>query len=57
MAVSDADLLKMDPKLMTEDQYGIPAKQSADNVFLKDGQTFELHTGVHISRVGWHARN
>ena len=41
---------------MTEDFYGIRASQSGASIFMKYGMQFELHTGVHLNRVGWHQR-
>eukprot|EP00943_MAST-04B_sp_MAST-4B-sp1_P008755 g8755.t1 len=42
---------------MTEDFYGIRSKQTSASIFMKYGTKFELHTGVHLNRVGWHPRN
>ena len=42
---------------MTEDFYGIRASQSGASIFMKYGTQFELHTGVHLNRVGWHPKN
>ena len=42
---------------MTEDFFGIRAQQSAQDAFIKFGMEFELRTGVHLSKVGWHSKN
>ena len=42
---------------MTEDFYGIRANQSSGSIFMKYGTQFELHTGIHLNRVGWHPKN
>jgi hypothetical protein len=42
---------------MTEDFYGIRSKQTSASIFMKYGTQFELHTGVHLNRVGWHPKN
>ena len=42
---------------MTEDFYGIRANQSGASIFMKYGKHFELHTGIHLNRVGWHPKN
>ena len=42
---------------MTEDFFGIRAQQRAGDAFVKFGCEFELRTGVHLSKVGWHSKN
>mmetsp|Transcript_17913 Transcript_17913/g.22071 ORF Transcript_17913/g.22071 Transcript_17913/m.22071 type:complete len:142 (+) Transcript_17913:425-850(+) len=42
---------------MTDDSFGIRPKQSAGNIFMKYGDDIELHTGVHLNQIGWHAKN
>ena len=41
---------------MTKDFYGIRSAQTAASIFMKYGNSFELHTGVHLNQVGWHMR-
>ena len=53
-------LVDADPStscFMTEDFFGIRAQQSASDAFVKFGMEFELRTGVHLSKVGWHSKN